>query len=71
MAAAEEFPGCILYSFLSRFILFPCWTTTTLLWGEVMIRGLGGLVGMLEQANIMYSRKTEVKNTGKGMWGHF
>ena len=48
MAAAEEFPGCILYSFLSRFILFPCSRMTTLLWGGVMIRGLSGFVGMLE-----------------------
>ena len=48
MATVEEFPGCILYSFLSRFLLFPCLRTTTLLWGGVMIRGLGGLVGMLD-----------------------
>ena len=48
MAAVVEFPGCIIYSFLSRIILFLCSRTTTLVWGGVMIRGLGGLVGIME-----------------------
>ena len=44
----QKFLGCILLYFLSRIILFPCLRMTTLLWGGVMIRGLGGLVGILD-----------------------
>ena len=52
MAAAGEFLGCILYSFLFRFTPFPVFEDDHSLMGggggggvEVMIHGLGGLVG--------------------------
>ena len=34
IAAVQKSLGCILFSFLSKIILFLCSTTTTLLWGE-------------------------------------
>ena len=47
MVAIGEFPGCT-NSFLSRIILFLCFDNNHSLMGGVMIRDLGGLVGMME-----------------------
>ena len=47
-AAMSKLSG-VITSFIFRIILSPCSRTTTLIWGGVMMRGLGGIVGMLDR----------------------
>ena len=68
----RECLGCILYSFLSRFILFPCSRTDHSLMGgsdDTWSRWTGWNVGIGQYHVFLVKR--QVKDSGDGIWEHF